>query len=191
MRLTIRDKMTVNASDGSINIIAHPTPPVIPRGFGGALQFRWRRHSCLRSPWRCTMAKRITIALAAFLPWLRIADATFALYFLVLVAGGPALFPLTIAFALLSAPVLLLILPAAAIWFAVRQRPPRVIRIATCAGLILSLAYHVPTAAFVAIVTVKDAAALTDLLDYPMLSLLVSAAITGAATWFARQPVNA
>lgn len=154
--------MTVFAYNGSISAVAHPAPAVIVR--------------------------RITIALAAFLPWLRIADGTFALYFLVLVAGGPALFPLTIAFALLSAPVLLLILPAAAIWFAVRQRPPRVIRIATCAGLILSLAYHAPTAAFVAIVTVKDANGPADLLDYPMLSLLISVAVTAAATWFARQP---
>ena len=93
--------------------------------------------------------------------------------------------------ALLSTVALLIVLPAAAIWFATRQRPPRAIRITACAGLILSLAYHVPTAAFVAIVTVKDAGGLTDLLDYPMLSLLVSAGVTGAAVWLARQPVNA
>ena len=131
---------------------------------------------------------RITIAVAAFLPWLRVADGTVGLYFLFLMLGGPALFPFAIAFALLSAVALLVILPAAAIWSTTRQQPPRAIRITTYSGLILSLAYHAPAAAFVAFITAKDAAGPADLLDYHVLSLLVSAIITAAAAWFARQP---
>ena len=124
------------------------------------------------------------------MPWLRVFDGTYGLYFLVLMLAGPTLFPLAIAFALLSAFALLAVLPVAAVWSAVRKLPPRTLLIATYAGLILSLAYHIPAAVFVVLATVKDATGPADLLDYPMLSLLAGAAVTAAAAWFLHRRVT-
>lgn len=135
----------------------------------------------MRRARRTDVALRGALAVAALLPWLRMADGTYGLYFFVLVLGGRTFFPLAMLFALVSFFVLLFILPVAGLWRAAHDRPPRFVELAARTGLSLSLVYHAPFAAFVGFVAVTDARNPADLLYYPAVSLLLSTAVTALA----------
>ena len=134
------------------------------------------------------------ILVAAFLPWLRVWDGTYALFFLVLVAGALVFLPALI-FALLSAVVLLVLLPVAAVARPLTRlfrRINRVLRWTLALGLVLSLLYHLAASALIVFVTLVDSEAITpDDWWLRVASLTVGTLITAAATWLAARDLRA
>lgn len=131
------------------------------------------------------------ILAAALLPWLRVWDGTFALYFFVLVlAFWPGLI-----FAFFSAALLLIVLPlsaTAAIFTGRLRRTHRALRWTTVTGLGLSLLYHLGAGAVMVFATLAD---LDDIIPegwwVRMAGLIAGTLISGAATWTAARPSRA
>ena len=134
------------------------------------------------------------ILAAASLPWLRLWDGTYALYFLVLVAVGAIAFWPAMIFAFLSIIVLLFLLPAAAVACPITgkfRRLNRVLSGTLALALALSLLYHLAASALLVFVTIVDLEE-TDVEGWwlRVASLTVGTLITAAATWLATQNIR-
>ena len=136
------------------------------------------------------LAARAAIVLAALVPWLRLLDGTWGLYFFALALGGETLFVPLLALAAVSALTLLVILPAAAVWRVAARRQPSAVQYAVAGGLLLSAAFHLGAITVHAISYAIHPPAITELPKDPLLprlvSLLGTAAITVAALWLLR-----
>ena len=138
--------------------------------------------------------RQTLILVAAFMPWVRLWDGTYALYFLVLVAAAFAFWPAMI-FAFFSIIVLLFVLPAAAVARPITgkfRRMNRVLRWTLVLGLGLSLLYHLAASALMVFVTLVDSeeAAAGDWW-LRVSSLTVGTLISAAATWLAVRDIRA
>ena len=105
----------------------------------------FNRRAMIRLPIRRAIARlaaRAAIVLAALVPWLRLLDGTWGLYFFALALGGETLFVPLLALAAVSALTLLVILPAAAVWRVAARRQPSAVHYAVAGGLLLSAAFH-------------------------------------------------
>ena len=125
------------------------------------------------------------ILVAASMPWLRLWDSTYALYFLVLVAVGAIAFWPAMIFAFLSIIVLLFLLPAAAVACPLTggfRRTNRVLRWTLSLGLALSLLYHLAASVLIVFVTLIDSEGIIpDDWWLRVASLTVGTLITAAA----------
>ena len=135
------------------------------------------------------------ILVASSMPWLRLWDGTYALYFLVLVAVGAIAFWPAMIFAFLSIIVLLFLLPAAAVACPITgkfRRLNRVLRWNLALGLAVSLLYHLAASALIVFVTLIDSEGITPN-DWwlRVASLTVGTLISAAATWLAARDLRA
>ena len=138
--------------------------------------------------------RQALVLVAAFMPWVRLWDGTYALYFLVLVAAAFAFWP-AIIFAFLSIVVLLFMLPVAVVACPITgkfRRMNRVLRWTLVLGLGLSLLYHLAASALMVFVTLVDSEeADTENWWLRVAGLTVGTLISAAATWIVARDIRA
>ena len=118
-------------------------------------------------------------------PWLRLLDGTYALVVYGMMAGE-LLFALVMLYAVVAAPLLLVILPFAVVWrTAVKRRGAKAARIATLTGLVFSLIFHIPAALLMVYVAITDADTHLEWFWLRTAGVVLGAVVTVAALFIA------